>query len=110
VAADKSVAPDRYAGGDVGFVPLNALPTAVAETVKTLPEGVISPVIETEYGYFLVQVEGKKEGGAIPLEEVSDEIYGKIRDDKEGKAYAKWLEELRAAAKIKVEENILEKI
>jgi parvulin-like peptidyl-prolyl isomerase len=110
VAADKSVAPDRYAGGDVGYVPLNALPPTVAETIKTLPEGEISPVIETEYGYFLVKVEAKKEGGAVPIDEVSDEIYGKIHETKEIKIYTKWLGGLRAAANIKIEENLLKSL
>jgi len=110
VAADKSVAPDRYAGGDVGYVPLNALPAAVAETIRTLPEGEISPVIETEYGYFLVKFEGIEEGGSVPLDEVSDEIFRIIRDRKESAAYAKWLDELRADADIKIDENILKKL
>lgn len=110
VAADKSVAPDRYAGGDVGYVPLNALPPAVAETAKTLPDGEISPVIETEYGYFLVKVEAKKEGGAVPIDEVSDEIYGKIHETKEMKTYTKWLDGLRAAADIKIEENLFKNL
>ena len=82
----------------------------MAETIKTLPEGEISPVIETEYGYFLVKVEAKKEGGAVPIDEVNDEIYGKIHETKEIKTYSKWLDGLRAAANIKIEENLLKNL
>ncbi|MCP4231505.1 MAG: hypothetical protein GY771_15350 [bacterium] len=110
VAADKSVAPDRYAGGDVGYVPIKALPPNVADAVKNLPEGEISPIIETEYGYFLVRLEDIKEGGAIPLEEVSGEIAEKVRAEKEAKAYAEWLAQLRTAADIKIEEKLLSEL
>ncbi|MCI0482028.1 MAG: peptidyl-prolyl cis-trans isomerase, partial [Candidatus Dadabacteria bacterium] len=110
VAADTSVAPDRYAGGDVGFVPLDALPTEVADVAKTLPKGDVSPVIETRYGYFIITVEDVKTSGPMALDEVEDEISDLIRAEKEAKAYQEWLDQLRGKAKIDIDEKILKKI
>jgi foldase protein PrsA len=110
IAAEVSLAPDRYAGGDVGFVPADGLPPEVAEQLAVLPVGKVSPAIETDYGYFLVKLLGVREAEAIPLGEVRDEIESELRAKVGERKYAEWIESLRKNADIKIDEKALERI
>jgi parvulin-like peptidyl-prolyl isomerase len=110
IAAEVSLAPDRYAGGDVGYVPADALPSEVAEQLAVLPVGKVSPVVETEYGYFVVKLLDVREGEATPLSEVRDEIESELRAAAGEKKYAAWIGSLREGADVKIDKKALERI
>jgi foldase protein PrsA len=110
IAAETSLAPDRYAGGDVGYVPSDAVPSEVGEQLGVLPVGKVSPAIKTDYGYFVVKLLDAREGEVIPLGEVRDEIELGIRAKVEEKRYAEWIESLKKAADIEIDRKALERI
>lgn len=107
VAREYSRSPDRYSGGDVGYVSLAALPPEVAAVVAKLPVGQVSPIIKTSYGYEVVKVVGVKPAGRRPLVEVRAKIEDQIRRDREAALYTRWVASLRRTAKITIDEKAL---
>ncbi len=110
IAAETSLAPDRYAGGDVGYVPADAVPLEVAEQLAVLPVGKVSPAIKTDYGYFVVKLLDVREGEAVPLSGVRDEIELDIKTKIEEKRYGGWVESLKKGADIEIDKKALERI
>jgi peptidylprolyl isomerase len=91
----------------VGYTTLDALPPEVGAVVKKLPPGLPSGIIETPYGFEIVKVVGVREARRKPLAEVRTEIEDRLRTEREEKAYARWLEEMKKTAEISVDENAL---
>jgi len=110
IAAETSLAPDRYAGGDAGYVPADAVPPEVAEQLAVLPVDKVSPAIKTDYGYFVVKLLDVREGEAAPLSEVRGEIELDMRTKIEEKRYDEWIESLKKGADIEVDKKALERI
>ena len=66
LAAAYSDAPDGLRGGDLGWRSLERLPTMFAEVAVTLKVGEVSPVLRSSNGFHLIQLVGKRGGGALP--------------------------------------------
>jgi len=60
-----SDAPDALKGGDLGWRPLDRLPSLYADTAQHLPEGGISDLLRSSAGFHIVKLVGKR-GGAGP--------------------------------------------
>lgn len=67
------------AGGDLGFVTLTDVEEALAQAVKDLEVGEISPVVEVKKGFEIVKVEEHRMRRVKPLEEVREEIVASLR-------------------------------
>lgn len=98
ILADLNAAPDTFAaratqesddedskmiGGDLGFLELKEMPTALNEAAKKLKKGELSGVIESSFGYHIVRMEDKKQKKNISLEQAKTSIAKKILEDKE---------------------------
>jgi len=57
VARAMSDDPSATRGGDLGCVPKGTMPKPFEDTMLALPEGKLSPVVETEYGYHVIKVD-----------------------------------------------------
>ncbi len=75
---DKATAEE---GGDLDFVTLAELEQPLAQAVKELKVGQISPVVETSKGFELVKLEELKPERTKPLEKVKEEIIKQIRKE-----------------------------
>lgn len=60
-----SDAPDALQGGDLGFRPLDRLPSIYAEAVTKLTQGGVSPLLRTSAGFHIVKLMEKR-GTEIP--------------------------------------------
>ena len=107
LAKEKSMMPERVYGGDLGFFARGEMPEAFDE-VFSLKLGVLSKIIKSPYGYHIFKVEEKAEAKVQEFDEVKDEIANQIRKKKSGQLYYKWLSQLRAKAKIKINKQLLE--
>lgn len=56
VAKAMSEAPDREEGGDLGLLPVPALPPFFVDAAASLQSGRISDIIESEFGYHIIQL------------------------------------------------------
>jgi parvulin-like peptidyl-prolyl isomerase len=107
LAKEKSMMPEGLYGGDLGFFARGEMPEAFDE-VFSLKVGGISKIIKSPYGYHIFKVEEKADAKVREFDEVKDEIAHQIRKEKSGQIYYKWLSELRAKAKIKINKQLLE--
>jgi peptidyl-prolyl cis-trans isomerase C/foldase protein PrsA len=105
-----SLSADAKVGGDLGFFPRGQMPPAFDEVVFRLPVGQVSDVVETEYGYHLFRVMEKRAGRKLDFAEVRDQVEAKLLAQRRAEAQSKYEEELRAKAKVWVNEATLQAI
>lgn len=95
-----SASPDRKNGGDLGFFARGQLPAAVERACFDLPIGVLSPVIESEYGYHLCKVLDRHPAGTPSFTTVKYHLMGRIKDEWLAKNLQEWLDKERRAAQL----------
>ncbi len=103
LAAEYSLGPEKDKGGDLGWVGKSDLPRVFSQVLFKMRAGEISKPVATEYGYHLFLLEARKKGGKISLEQARDQIAGNLKINKIEQAFQIWMEDLRARAKISIE-------
>lgn len=61
-------------GGDLGWFGRGRMVKAFEDAVFALKPGEISPLVKTQFGYHIIQLEDRKAAGVKPFEEVRGEI------------------------------------
>ncbi|MBI5556474.1 MAG: peptidylprolyl isomerase [Deltaproteobacteria bacterium] len=90
-------------GGDLGFIKRGFMPAEFDAVAFVLPEGELSGVVATRYGYHIIQVTGRQPGGGyVPLADVRDFISKYLQGEKMSKQIALHIAELRKKADIQV--------
>lgn len=107
LAKEKSTAPEAGNGGDLGSFAMGEMP-AEFNVVFGLPEGGVSGIVKSPYGFHLFKLEEKLSAGKIDLKKVSPDIAAKLRREKEEAQYKKWLMGLRSRTKLEVNYKALE--
>jgi len=69
-------------GGDLGYFGHGRMVPAFEKAAFALEPGKISDVVESDFGFHILQVYDKKPAGVAPLEEVKDEIRKDIAEQK----------------------------
>lgn len=79
-------------GGDVGFFPeTGVMDEAFSKAAFALEIGEISEVVKSSFGYHIIMVTDKKDGGIAEFEDVKDEIKYNLENER----YLKGIELLR---------------
>jgi parvulin-like peptidyl-prolyl isomerase len=107
VARRRSQAPEAAQGGDMGYVCRGDLPEDLEESVFSLPEGQISPIIPSSYGYHIFKVVQRVEKEAIEADHWLNKAKAAVKRKKLEAAYRPWLDKLRARYKIVVNDEIM---
>jgi parvulin-like peptidyl-prolyl isomerase len=79
VAGEWSDGPDKKVGGDVGTVAEKDLPPFYVEALKKMGPGDVTPILETQHGFHIVQLVEAKSGGQVSLEEATPIIRRRLR-------------------------------
>lgn len=87
-------------GGDVGFFIRGQMVRKFEEAAFALQVGEISDVVETEYGYHIIQCIEKKAGEKKSLDEIREYLRNFIFQKRMEERYEKWLRGLRDKASI----------
>lgn len=74
LAREYSDGPTASRGGDIGTFPRGSMNPALEQVVFDLPEGAVSAVIESDYGYQIVKVLHHKPATAKPMSDVRPQI------------------------------------
>ena len=105
LARKKSIAVSAKKGGATGWVSERRLPEKIKKEVERLKPGGITPVIEKDIHYLIVQLKEKKQGQLIPFAEVEERVKKTLWSKKFNDFLNKYLKELRKISKIKIDKK-----
>jgi peptidyl-prolyl cis-trans isomerase C len=100
LARERSQDPTAAAGGDLGWVARGTMVPEFEAAAFALPDGGISGVVETVFGFHVVQVQARRGGEPVPEARVQGEIREGLLARKRTDAVQDLLGDLRAKAKI----------
>lgn len=75
-------------GGDLGYFGKHAMVKPFEDAVYKLKQGEISDLVETDFGYHIIELTGIKPASVKPLAEVRDEIAAEIKKQLVEKKFA----------------------
>ncbi len=87
---------------ELGWVRKEELLTPLAQTLKNLPQDILSQPIQTDLGVHLLLVEEIQEAQQIPLDEVERDIKTRLSKERAQEVYRNWLAQLKEKAFIDV--------
>lgn len=90
------------AGGDLGLFTLDELSAEFQETVRSMAEGQISPVLQTPKGYQILMLQEIKKIPGKTLKEARIEIHERLYRDLVEEKYKVWLKALRDRSYVKI--------
>lgn len=95
VAARLSQGPKAHLGGDQGWLAIDDLPPAFAESINRLEEGALSGLLKAEYGIHIFQIIARAPAETVPLEAVEEEILQSLESRRIDELIAGFVEEGR---------------
>lgn len=102
MAKQHSECPSKARGGDLGYFTKGKMVPEFEKAAFSLKEGEVSEIVETQFGFHLIQVYGKKPAGIAPLPEVRGQIERELKNKKSADAVAAYVQKLRSKAKIEL--------
>lgn len=104
VAKENSDCPSKERGGDLGSFPRGQMVKAFEDAAFTQETNAIGPVVETQFGYHIIQVTEHSAGKTTPLEEVKEKLADHLKQKKQMELFQAFVEKLKAKSKITVSE------
>lgn len=102
LAAKNSDCPSKEVGGDLSFIKRGQTVKAFEEAAFSQEKNAIGPVIQTEYGYHIIQVLDKKPARKVSLDEVKDKISSYLEQKKQVEMFSAILDDLRKKAHVEI--------
>ena len=100
VAAAHSACPSGQKGGDLGSFGRGQMVPEFEKAAFEQEIGAIGPVIETQFGYHIIQVVKRSEAGERTLEDVKEELIEQLTNRSKQEAVEKYITQLRDGAEI----------
>lgn len=100
LAAATSACPSKAKGGDLGKIRRGQMVPPFEKAVFEQEINAIGPVVETDFGFHVVQVTKRQPAGVTPLGEVSGKIREHLDVQSREKKFAEYVKGLRSSATI----------
>lgn len=89
-------------GGDIGKFHKGMADESFEKAVLSLKVGEISDIVETLYGYHIIKLTGLKPETQLSFDEVKPDIKQRLEKKRADELYKKWIDDLKAKAKIEI--------
>lgn len=104
LAKEHSTGPSAEEGGELGFISKDQnIAEKFKEAIFALDVGNRSEIVETQYGFHIIEVTDRKDGGLQDYEEVKEQVKQKLTNQKGQNIWDEFVRELRDEAEIEKE-------
>ncbi|MED5579163.1 MAG: peptidyl-prolyl cis-trans isomerase [Nitrospinota bacterium] len=100
LAKQKSIGPNSFLGGDLGYLELKNLPSSLRQALENLSVEEISKVVSSPSGYHIFQITEIRSAYIKPFRSVENMIREELILKKGRESLKKWIKVLRKNAKI----------
>lgn len=100
LAAANSDCPSKSDGGSLGSFGRGSMVPAFETAAFALATNAISEVVQTPFGYHVIQVTGRTAAGVQPLDQVRGELRTQLTSQNRNQAFETFIQGLRAKASI----------
>ncbi|MFC1811301.1 peptidylprolyl isomerase [Thermodesulfobacteriota bacterium] len=100
LAKEYSEGPSNVKGGDIGYRSRGQLVKPFEEAAFSLPPGKVSDIVETQYGYHLIEVIDKKPESIVAYEQVKEKLQDYLKQKKVREKVTGQIEKLKGNAKV----------
>lgn len=102
VAMENSKCPSKERGGDLGFFGRGQMVPEFEQAAFNMTEGEISRPVGTQFGFHLIQLTGKSEGGYMSFDEVSFDLLKDLTMQRQNERYMAKVEALKGAYTVEI--------
>lgn len=88
------------AGGEIGYISRGQMEEQFEEVAFGLEKGSISDIVQTSEGYHIIKVTDKVPAEKAVFEDIKDEVYATVLEERINEEYASWLAEKQEQYKI----------
>lgn len=100
IAKKSSEGPSGPNGGDLGYFGRGQMVKPFEDAASAMNVGEVSGVVKTQFGFHIIKLVDKKDGGITPLNEVNDSIETFLKRAENAKHYAEYIKKIRSSANI----------
>lgn len=101
LAGQFSDCPSKVRGGDLGRFTRGQMVPAFEEAAFTHPLNEIGPLVETRYGYHILQVTEREEPRTLAFDDVKEQLSEGLATERRQEAIRDYIDELRQRAEIR---------
>ncbi len=100
LARQHSDCPSKERGGDLGEFSRGQMVKPFEDAAFSQEPNAISPVVETSFGYHIIQTIERKDAAVTPIEEVREDIAGYLKQKGRQEAFENFMNGLKSKASI----------
>lgn len=105
VAQEKSEGPSAASGGELGTFGRGQMVPPFEEAAFSLAIGQISEIVQTQFGYHIIEVTARQDSGNVPIDDVAPSIQQYLIQERQGRRLEEFVGLLREQADVDVLEG-----
>lgn len=100
LAKEHSTCPSKERGGDLGYFAKEQMVPEFSNAAWAMKVGDTSEIVESQFGYHIIKVTGRKEAVTEPFDKVKEQIVNNLKMQKRQQFWSTYRTKMREGAKI----------